>query len=81
MTTTLDKQAHAMRELVRALHAVEQAREDLRQAMTPGKPFSRPARAAVAAADTLASIHEDWREIDSAALHESLTHINAQGEF
>ncbi len=77
----VDKQIHAVRELVRALHAVEQAREDLRQAMTPGKPYSRPARAAVAAADTLAAIHVDWRDIDSAALEASLNHINAKGEF
>lgn len=58
-----NEQKHALAELVRAHLALEQAKEDMAQAMTPGAPYSRAARAAVHAADVLACQHDDVRDI------------------
>jgi hypothetical protein len=78
--STTPAQVNALRELVRARLAVEQATTDLRVALQPLPADSRKTRAAIHAAEVLECQYDDWRDIGTDELRAVLDSIHAKGD-
>lgn len=78
--STTPAQINALRELVRARLALEQATQDLRVALQPLPCDSRKTRAAIHAAEVLECQYDDWRDIGTHELRATLDAIHAKGD-